>query len=69
MSLVQDKLAEIIQAASDEHDQVMAAIGALKNQIQVLQDQINAGGDPVTAEQLEALKATVQNIFTPDEPT
>jgi hypothetical protein len=45
----------------------VAAVGALKVEIQALKDQI-ASGIIVTPEQLDALAEAVDGIFTPETP-
>lgn len=57
---VQDKIAA-------EKVQVADAMSGLKGEIQALKDQL-AGGVVVTAEQLDALSAAVDGIFTPEAP-
>ena len=60
-------LQEVHDKIEAEKAQVAAAVGELQNEIQVLKDQLGTGV-VVTAEQLDALSAAVDGIFSPEVP-
>jgi hypothetical protein len=64
---VMARLDDVLAAIAAEKEQVRVAFEDAKTLIQSLKDQI-AAGTAATSEDLDMIKAAVENIFNPEPP-
>ena len=58
---------EVLAVVEAEKVEVAAKLEALAAEVAALKEQVTAGAQ-ISAEQLDTLKAAVENIFTPSSP-